>query len=413
MLSPYARILAVPGARRFSLTGLVARIPISTVSLGIVLLVSARTGSYGLAGSVAAVYVLANAALAIVHGRLADRIGQARALAPAIVVFGAGGLALTAAVLLEGPAWTVYVAAAVTGASLPQVGSCVRARWAHALRGDDAQVQTAFALEAVVDEAVFITGPILVTLLATTVHPASGLGVAVVIGVVGTLALAAQRGTQPPPAPVVRTTAGGPRESGPRQNWRVVAPLTGAFVGLGALFGAAEVATVAFAEERGASAWAGVLLALYALGSLAAGVVVGLVHWKVAPTVRMRRGALVLTVAMAPLVVVEPVWLAGIALLVAGAAISPTLISATSLVERASPPQRVTEAMAVLHTGLAAGIAPGAALAGLGIDHWGAHAAYAVPVAAGVLTVVCAWLTPVAPRRPGQPERPHEKAAAV
>lgn len=396
MLSPYARILSVPGARRFSLTGLVARIPISTVSLGIVLLVSAQSGSYGLAGTVAAVYILANALLAIVHGRAADRIGQAAALTPAILVFGTGGCGLVLAVLLDAPLWVVYVAAALAGAGLPQVGSCVRARWAHALRGEPPKVQTAFALEAVVDETVFITGPILVTVLATAVHPAAGLLVAVVTGVVGTLALAAQRGTQPPSSRSVEAAADpsdGPRVR-PRQNWRVVAPLTAVFVGLGALFGAAEVATVAFAEERDADAWAGVLLALYAAGSLSAGVVVGLVAWKVGPAVRMRRGALVLTVAMTPLVVIDPIWLAGLALLVAGAAISPTLISATSLVERAAPPQRVTEAMAVLHTGMAAGIAPGAALAGLGIDVWGSHAAYAVPVAAGLLTVVCAWLTP-------------------
>lgn len=393
MLSPYARILAVPGTKRFSLTGLFARIPISTMSLGIVLLVSAQTGSYGLAGAVAAVYILANAALAIVHGRLADRIGQAQALTPAIIVFGVGGTGVIVSVLSEMPTAATYVCAAIAGGALPQVGSCVRARWAHVLRDDPPGVQTAFALEAVVDESVFITGPILVTVLATTIDPAVGLATAILTGVVGTLAFAAQRRTQPPVVPHDPLTGG----RAP-QNWRVIAPLTAVFIGLGCIFGAAEVATVAFAEERDASAWAGVLLALWALGSLSAGVLVGLVTWRVGPATRMRRGALALTVAMTPMVVVGPVWLAGAVLLLAGAAISPTLISAITLVERASHPSRVTEAMAVLHTGMAAGIAPGAALAGLGIDLWGAHAAYAVPVAAGVLTVLCGWLTPEADR---------------
>ena len=54
MLTPYRRVLAVPGALAFSLTGLVARLPISMVSLGIVILVSTRSGSYRLAGGVAA-----------------------------------------------------------------------------------------------------------------------------------------------------------------------------------------------------------------------------------------------------------------------------------------------------------------------------------------------------------------------
>ncbi|MDT9594600.1 MFS transporter [Nocardioides zeae] len=390
MLSPYARILAVPGARTFSFLGLVARIPISTVSLGIVLLVSARSGSYGLAGAVAAAYVLANAALAIVHGRLADRLGQARALAPAITVFGLGGVAVLASVLADLPTWTTYVAAAMTGGALPQVGSCVRARWAYALRGDPRSVQTAFAFEAVVDEAVFIVGPIAVTVLATLVHPAAGLVTAVALGVVGTLAFASLRSTQPPVGPV--DPALDARR--PPQAWRVVVPLTAVCFGLGAVFGSAEVATVAFAEERGAQAWAGVLLAIWAAGSLGAGVVVGAVSWTVGPATRMRWSALALTLAMAPIIVVDSVPLLGVALLVAGAAISPTLISTMSLVERHSPRERVTEAMAVVHTGMAAGVAPGAALAGLGIDHWGAHAAYVVPVVAGTLAVVFAWLTP-------------------
>lgn len=393
-LSPYARILATPGALAFSATGLVARIPISTVSLGIVLLVSQQTGSYGLAGAISAVYVLANALLAVVHGRLADRLGQARALGPAIVVFGVAGIAVVLTVTSGAPTWTTYAAAAVAGGALPQVGSCVRARWAHVLRGDAPGVQTAFALEAVVDEAVFITGPIIVTFLATLWHPAAGILAAVVTGLVGTLALTAQRRTQPPVAPHDATTGARP----PLPVATMVA-LTALCFGLGSIFGSAEVATVAFAEEQDAKAWAGVLLALWALGSLAAGVVVGAVAWRVGPAVRMRWSAAALTLAMAPLIVAPSVWVLGLVLLVAGAAISPTLISTMSLIEQAAPRERVTEAMAVLHTGMAAGIAPGAALAGLCIDTWGAHAAYVVPVVSGVIAVTAAWLAPAGDTR--------------
>ena len=52
-----------------------------------------------------------------------------------------------------------YVFAALGGALLPQIGSAVRARWSHVL-DEPADVQTAFALEGVLDEAVFILGPI-------------------------------------------------------------------------------------------------------------------------------------------------------------------------------------------------------------------------------------------------------------
>lgn len=65
MLDTYRRVLSLPGALAFSLSGLLGRLPISMISLGIVLLVSERTGSYSLAGSVSAAYIVANATVAV------------------------------------------------------------------------------------------------------------------------------------------------------------------------------------------------------------------------------------------------------------------------------------------------------------------------------------------------------------
>ncbi len=267
MLSSYRRILSQPGTLLFSASGFVARLPISMVSLGIVLLVSAATGSYALAGSVSAAYMIANGGLAVVQGRLLDRLGQARVLIPVVAVFATSLTLLMWSVQADWPLLATYVSAAVAGGTLPAVGSCVRARWSHVLSSAD-QLQTAFALEAVWDETVFMLGPILVTVLATTWHPLAGLIAALVAAVVGTLAFAAQRSTEPPAHP--RSTSTGPR---PRMPWGTVVLLGLVCAALGALFGAAEVSTVAFAEEHGNRAYSGFLLALWAAGSLIAGVV--------------------------------------------------------------------------------------------------------------------------------------------
>jgi MFS family permease len=88
MLTSYRRILAEPGALRMSMAALVARLPISMVGLGIVLLVSAATGRYGVAGAISAAYMIANAGFAILQGRLLDRLGQATVLAVASIGFG-------------------------------------------------------------------------------------------------------------------------------------------------------------------------------------------------------------------------------------------------------------------------------------------------------------------------------------
>ena len=393
-LAAYRQVLAVPGAALFSATGLVARLPVSMVGLGIVLLVEGRTGSYAYAGAVSAAYVFANAVVSILHGRWADRFGQARALPPAIALFGAAVVGLVLAVQADAPTPVPHLFAALAGGALPQVGSCVRARWSFALRDrHGGQVQTAYALESVVDEGVFILGPILVTALATAVDPVLGLGVAVVAGVGGTLALAAQRATQPPahPRPARRERVAGSR---PPLPWRAIVPVTVVSFALGTLFGAAEVTTVAFTDEAGRPGLAGPLLALWALGSLAAGVVVGAVHWRTGPELRVRWGITALTLTLAPLPLVDSLWVMGAALLVGGLAISPTLIGTLAFAAEVVPAQRLTEGMAVLHTGLAAGVAPGAAVAGVVIDAYGASAAYAVPAVAGALGVLAALLVP-------------------
>ncbi|MBM9460560.1 MFS transporter [Nocardioides sp. zg-536] len=402
MLDAYRRIFT-PATALFSLTGLVARLPISMVGLGIVLLAEHTTGSYGFAGAVSAVAVLFNALFAIPQGRLLDRLGQSRVL-PAVISLWGVALSLGMLSLHEGwPTWTTFVLAAVAGASLPSVGTCVRARWSYTLAERPERLHTAFSFEAVADEAVFLVGPIAVTLLATAVHPLAGLGFALVTGVVGTFAFAAQRRTEPPANP--------PREVGsvrPPMPWGAILPLTVVSAALGVLFGAAEVVTVAFADEQGQKSAAGFLLAIWALGSLLAGIVSGAVAWRRGPLVRLRIGALGMLVAMLPLSLVPSVPVMAFVLLIGGLAISPTLIATMSLAEQVLPPTRLTEGMAFIQTGLAAGIAPGAAVAGLIIDHAGASPAYLVSAAGGILVLLGA----LAVRLPTT-VTPHERPATA
>jgi MFS family permease len=397
MLSSYRRILREPGTLRFSAAGLVARLPISMVSLGIVLLVSTATGSYAVAGSVSAAYLVANGGLAIVQGRLLDKHGQGRVLTVAIAIFAVALGALMWSVQADLPIWVTYVAAVVAGGTLPSVGSCVRARWSYVLDSGD-KVQTAYALEAVWDETVFMLGPILVTVLATTWHPLAGLTAALLTGVVGTLAFVVQRSTEPPPHPSGGTS--GPR---PRMPWRTVIPLALVCAALGTLFGAAEVTTVAFAEEQGNRGYAGFLLALWASGSLISGVVTGAIHWRRGPDHRVRWGSVGMMLAMTPLSFIGSVPVMSVALFFAGFAIAPTLIAATSLTERVVPSSRLTEGMSIIHTGIVAGVAPGATFAGFVIDEYGASPAYLVSLAAGATAALAALAIPRMATRAEEP----------
>jgi MFS family permease len=172
---------------------------------------------------------------------------------------------------------------------------------------------------------------------------------------------------------------------------------------LGSLFGAAEVVTVAFAEEQGNQAYAGPLLAVWALGSLLAGLVTGAIQWRMGPAGRLKLGALGMFVAMLPLPFIGSVPLMGLALLLGGFAIAPSLIAATSLVEQVVPPSRLTEGMSFIHTGIVAGVAPGAALAGVIVDQSGPSAAYVVSVGAGLVAALTALSLPRTSSRATEP----------
>lgn len=385
MLEKYRSVLGQPGALRFSMTGVIARLPLSMVTLGIVLLVSAHTGSYAAAGAVSAAYVIANALAAIPQGRLMDSLGQRRVLIVGSVVFALALGLLIESVLGHWPAPLPHLAAALAGVSQPLIVSAVRARWQHLLDDPD-HLQTAFAVEAIADEIVFMVGPTLVTFLATLWHPAAGLTAALVLGLTGALTLASQRSTEPPANPVA---AGEKRVAMP---WAALAPLTLAGASLGMLFGATEVATVAFADALGAKALSGVLLAIWSFGSLIAGIATGAISWRLSTLARLRRGALGLSVAMLLTPFVTTIWLQALVLFVAGFALSPTLIAAVSRLEEVTPRARFSEAMGLLHTGIAAGTAPGAAIGGGVIDRFGGSAAYWVAVSGAVLALGCVLL---------------------
>ncbi len=399
MITTYRRVLVLPGALAFSMSGLVARLPISMVTLGIVLVVTARTGSYSLAGTVSASYLTANAAFAVLQARVVDRRGQSRVLPWTIAVFSAGLALMAVAVEAGWPTPLPHLFAALAGAALPQVGSCVRARWSH-LVPDRLMLQTAFAFEAVVDETVFVVGPMLVTLLAAVVHPVAGLLAAVLAGVVGTVALVLQRSTEPPPGGHHRSHGAG------RMGWAVLGPLTVSMFTMGMLFGGIEVATVAFADELGAKAVSGPLLAVLAAGSLLAGAASGAVHVPVAHGTRFRWGLLALGLLVTPLPFVSGFVLLGVVLFLAGFAISPTLIASVAWIEETVPSGRITEGISIASTGLAAGVAPGAAVVGLVVDRVGASASFWVPALAalgGAAVAFAATLLPGVTRAGSSP----------
>ena len=414
-LRPYAEIFSIPRAWRFSVAGVIGRLPMSMYGLGTVLLISAGTGRYGLAGTVAAVSALGNALCAPQLGRLTDRLGQHRVLVPICMIFALSVAGLVTSVQLGLPDWTLFACGIVGGATMPQLGPMARARWSVLLAGTS-RLHTAFSIESIADELCFVVGPAAVTLLATQVHPAAGVTTAAVCCLGGTLWFAAQRATEPPvkelgnrpSEPGSRRGFGGGIRRGergagalrsgghrgvvPRGRYSLAAPglvvLVPAYLFLGTMFVSVDLSTVDFAARAGYKPLAGVILGCYALGSATGGLWYGSRSWR-SPAWKRLAVTLSLTVAgVCTFWAMPNLLVLAIVIYLCGLTIAPTLIAGYSLLESTALPGRATEAMSWLGTGISVGVALGATAVGFILDAFGPRWGYAYAAASGVTTVV-------------------------
>ncbi|MFI9255777.1 MFS transporter [Streptomyces sp. NPDC053069] len=379
----YGQLLRTRGAWTFLLPGFAARQPFAMLTLSIVLLVQHTTGSYGAAGATAAVTGVSMALFAPYSGRLADRYGQRAVLIPGVLVHTLAGLSLTALALAHAPLWALFAAAVPTGASVPQVGPMVRARWGVKLQGSPLMT-TAAAFESVTDELTFVFGPLLATALCTTVAPAAGLVTEGALTLVGGLLFAAQKGTQPP----VNGESGHARvEHASALRVPGVRVLVVTFLGIGSVFGGMQVSLAAFTESIGEPGLNGVLYGVFAAGNMLSGIVCGAIAWKAAPQRRLVIGYAALAIVASALWTAHSVLLlAGLGLLV-GMCIAPALITGYTLVEGLVPAGGRTEAFTWLTGAVALGQAAAVTVAGQLEDRLWGGAGFLVPMAGTVLAL--------------------------
>jgi predicted MFS family arabinose efflux permease len=387
LLLPYAEIFRIPRAWRFSLAGIIGRMPMAMFGLGVVLLISAVTGRYGVAGSVAAAGSLGGAFSSPQIARLVDTRGQHRILVPLVLVFVSSVAGLIIAVELDAPDWALFLPGIVGGATMPSLGPMARARWS-ALLGSSPRLHTAFSLESVADEVCFVLGPAIVTLLATQLHPAAGVASAALLCLAGTLWFASQRSTEPRVRAVAassRPAHFGHRPLLPAPGLAVLIPV---YLCLGSMFVAIDLSTVAFAAHAGHKPLAGFILGCYALGSATGGLWYGTRSWK-APA--WRRLAITLTMTVAGVCTfwaMPNLLLLTLVIYLCGMTIAPTLIAGFSLLESQALPGRITEAMSWLTTGISVGVALGATAVGFILDAFGARWGYAFAACSGGASVL-------------------------
>ncbi|CAL9585367.1 hypothetical protein SUDANB121_05145 [Nocardiopsis dassonvillei] len=357
----YRAVLRTPGAVRFFAPAMLGRLSFGLLGLGLVLAVTAAADSYAVVGAATAAYGATATALAPARARLIDRRGMPRTLVPMAVLAAAGLLALAWLTWRPGaPAWSLVVPPALIGAVIPPLGPVTRTLWSRLFHDRDDLRRRAYSLDAVVEEAAFLAGPLLLGALLPFAPPAAGLAGAAVLLVAGSLLLAG--------APLARHRPPGDRsassEAGPAPL-RALLPVMSLSAALGLTLGAAGLVHVAFAERHGGAA----LLVWFEVAQTAGGVVGGLIYgavvWRRSPRTRLVALGLGVGAATA-LASAAPGPLALCALLFAASVLAtPAITTAYLAADGAAGPGWAVRAGTWANTAFNAGASSGGAAAGL------------------------------------------------
>ena len=383
-------VLRTPGALSLFAASCVARLPMGALGLLLVLHTHALTGSYAAGGVAAGAYSLALGLSNPVLARAVDRRGQTlilRAGAP----LAAAAVAIVA-LLSPGASRGAIVACAIgAGLSQPPIGACMRALWPELLDTPDRR-HAAYALEGAALEVVYICGPVAIVAGIGSWSLAAALIACASFLLVGDLAFSAHpasRAWHPQRRPV-RDLTGALRGGGVRV-------LTGVFALVGLSIGAVEVAVPAALEGMGHRELTGLLLGVWGVGSMLAGLVVARVG---APPDAPRRLTMLLVAWSAAHAALgatgAPVTLA-LVLFAAGAAIAPTFVCANGMLDHFAPAGTLTEAFTWTQTGMVVGVAAGSAVAGALVEATSPGFAMALLPGGGVLAALLVRATSAGP----------------
>ena len=382
----YANLLAFPDLRATFLASLIGRLPIGITGLAVLLLARSNTGSFAVAGTTTACYVAGLGAVAPTLGRLIDRSGPHKVLLACGVLYPLFLVALVAAISLDVPAWTTFALAATAGAVYPPITACMRAFLKQRL-GDASLLATAYSLESVLIETIFIVGPMLVAFFVAASSARIAVLFAAGCGAAGALMFLRSPGLRRWEVQSrARSNLFGPLSA---PGFPVLLAIV---LSYSIAFGLVEIGVTGFASESGSPALAGLLLGLMSVGSVAGGLAYGSRGWHL-PLARQFALALALMGAgILPLAFLLSVWFfAGFSIL-AGVVMAPALTMQSMLVARTALAESMAEAFTWSATALLAGVALGFALGGVVLETAGAATVLLIAVAASLAASAGAYL---------------------
>jgi MFS family permease len=385
-LADYRTALTAPGSRGPAVASLLARLPIAMIGISALLYVQRETGSFAAAGLVSAGSLVGVAIGAIFQGRLIDRFGPTRPLLTAAGLFSIATTILIFAIETHAATPVLVTLALATGLTEPMVGSASRAIWGRLLPAGAAR-NAAFSYEAISMEVFFILGPGFAGVLVAAPWAGTGMVIGTVCMIVGAVTFAL--------SPAVR--AWGPATSKSHNILGALASpgmrtLALAVLGFGMVIGFVEVAVPAAATNAGNAPLGGLLLSAWSISSVAFGVAYSLRPWPTRVNLRLpvllaAFGGLVALLALPP-----TLWALALAMLLAGALITPQSTTHSAMIEVVAPSGTAAEAFGWVVTAVTLGLAFGQSISGYLVEHSGPPAAFLTAGVMGVLVASLVWL---------------------
>jgi MFS family permease len=382
-VAPYARLLRLPHFPRLVACGVLATMPAGMQPLGMLLLAREATGSYGQASIVVAGTAIGMATMAPLRGKAVDRRGAARVVPRFAALYAAAIAAIIVAAEVGAPTAVLALLGFAAGSTPPPVGATLRTIAAeHVPTGDQ---QAAFGLLTLMNEACFLTGPIIVAGLVTIASPAVALAVMAVSVTVGALGFATSA-----PARRLRGTDAEPGRFAVLASPAMRVILASVLL-WGVAFGGLDVSLPAFADERGSAATGGVLLTV-----LSAGVALGTFVYGARQSTRPVERRLVLTCGVGattflPLPLATEVWQLALLVFVVGIGVAAPTVCTWLALAKAAPERARTEAFSWITSAGSVGVAIGATAVGAIVDAADARTAFVVAFAASAIGFVVVW----------------------
>jgi MFS family permease len=406
LLSPYRAALRTPGACGAFVTSLIGRLSYGIVSLSLILTLTAGGRDYGLAGLVMALFSLTIVLVSPLRARMVDRYGPRRVLPPMAASFAAVLVAIAAIPARSGGGDVVIaVLAAVAGACAPPLGVVMRTLWST-LTSDRDVLQTAYSLDGVAEELLYVAGPVIVGVITVVATPAAGLLVSAGLVVTGTGLFLRSPAVCRWPVPAAGSASGtagaAPGTAGAGRALVALAFATGA---IGLCLGGIGLVIVAYSQARHDPAAVAWIEALLSVGSALGGLGYGAVAWRIPAQRRLALLATGLAVLLIPAALSPNLLVLALLIGLAGVLVAPAYATANVLAADLASPQARTRAGNWVSSGYNAGGSAGAALAGQLVGRVPLGACLpllAGPALLAVVPLLRARLTPTA----GEPVTP-------